>query len=304
MRLTKWAAVLTGVVCTAGVTRGAFTPGDVIAKNNYGEVYDVTAGGTFGFTSKLATIGTADTGKVAFSADDSTMYVSNPNTGNIYVITSSGASSAFATGLINPKGLLRTSSGQLLVAESGPGRIIDITAGGNFSSQTAFASNMSAVDDLAQTSDGRLFAATLNGTIYNMTGGGAMNAGNVFASTSFGVDNLIAAPGGGLLAANPNSEAVFAISGTGGASVFASGLPFNSVAYAPDGKLLAVASNATGNVYDISAGGNIVSPPVLATVSDDALNNLTSVPAIVPEPGTVCVLVFGALANAMARRRW
>jgi hypothetical protein len=124
----------------------AFTPGDVFAASGTSPspVYNVTAGGNLTGATPFATLPGNDFGQIAWSADLSTAYTTQYNTGRVLAITSAGAVSTLATGINGPMGLIRTSAGNLLVGSHNTGAVFDVTAGGDFSAATPFAFGLTA----------------------------------------------------------------------------------------------------------------------------------------------------------------
>jgi glucose/arabinose dehydrogenase len=99
------------------------------------------------------------------------------NGSTITEIAPSGAQSAFASGLSDPRGLAFDSAGNLFVSDGGSGNIYEFTPGG---AQSTFASGVNNVFDLAFNSAGDLFTiGTVNGDIYEYTPGGVQS---IFAS--------------------------------------------------------------------------------------------------------------------------
>jgi hypothetical protein len=274
-----------------------FTPGDVFATAESGDIWNVTAGGDFRTGAvPFADVIVNTSGDPAWSADRSTMYVSSYATGTVYAITPAGVFTPFATGLSTPRGLLTTSAGRLLVTEGGSGQITDITAGGNFTAAAPFASGLAQPYSLAQTPNGNIYAAEISGgEISDVTAGGVIGAAQVFASGINGVQDIIpAASGNGLFAAH--SGGVFAISGTGVKTAFATGRGMQGLTSTAAGRLLA-SDTFTDAVYDVTAGGNLLASPVHARV-----NNVVSIQTVpIPEPASLAL--FALAAAAVKRRR-
>jgi hypothetical protein len=273
-----------------------FNVGDVFARSSTGDIWNITAGGSYTAAAPFADIGFAGTGGLAFAADRSMMYVSNRDLNEVFAVTPTGVVSTFATGLAMPFGLLRAADGRLLVAELSTGEVTDITAGGNFPDAPAFATGLTMPANLAQTADGRIFVTeSTAGEISDITAGGAIGTSAVFTA---GLPNAYAlhaaASGSGLIASDLISSTVYTISATGAATPYGTGRPVYSLDDAPDGHLLAAVSN-TSRVYDISTPGGLTIAPEFATVP--SVVNVAVVP--VPEPASVVVFIVagGALRN-------
>lgn len=295
----KRLVILTVLVFSAGSAHGArFTPGDVFAKNFNGEVWNVTGGGDFTAAPLFTDVGSSNIGDAAWSADLSTMYVSNVNDNTVYAVTPAGGVTPFATGLAAPLGLLTAQDGRLLVADFRAG-VVDITAGGDFTGASPFASGLSNPIDLAQTPDGNIYVTEeTSGEVSNITAGGAIGPAHVLASGVAEAAGLVATPAGnGLMAAAPGSSSVFAITSAGVMTTFASGRQVHGVAYTPDGRLLA-SDNGFNAIYDLTAGGDMAAAPVFARVTDVA--NVAVVP--VPEPAGLAALAIAASAALLRRR--
>jgi hypothetical protein len=275
-----------------------FTPGDLFADTYYGTVYNVTAGGNFASATPFASVGFIDIGKPAWSADLSTMYVSDRVADTVYAIDAAGNVSTFATGLDGPAGLLLTSTGKLLVTEFDAGEVTDISAGGNFTSAAPFAAGMSNPGDLAETPDGRLFASEWGAhEVSNITAGGTITPGDVFVSGLPAVSSLITSQSGGLMATASNAYQVYDITPLGVKTLFGSNAAIWGIGYDASGNLLG-ADLSTNEVRNISAGGDLSTAPVFAS----GLSGLHSV-AVVPVPEPVAALAAAGMALIPIVRR-
>jgi hypothetical protein len=289
------ASVALVVALFAPHARAGYTPGDVFAHNYSGEIHDVTPGGDFTGVPAIANVGNSDVGKMAFSADLSTMYVSNRMNGTVYAVDSSGFVSTFATGLTGPAGILRTSAGQLLVAEFDSGQVTDITTGGSFAGAAPFASNLDLPTDLAQLPDGRVMAAEyFGGGVSDITAGGVIGPANVFVSGFGSCTSIVVSPSGGLMAASSQSSTVWSVSPTGVGTIFGTGAGIWGLAYTATGQLLgADYGSGSGRILDISAGGDLSLAPAFVTNLPET-NSLSAVP--VPEPTSLILLAIGGAA--------
>lgn len=297
--LTCAAALVLGsaVVETANAD---FIPGDVFAGNYSGVIRNITPGGNAALITPLVTVATKDIGKAAFSADLSTMYISDTGTNSVIAVDSAGNSTVFATGLSTPMGITRVADGRLLVTEYTGGEVTDITAGGDFTGAAPFASNLALPGDITQTPDGRIFATqTFSGIVSNITAGGVITAGDTFASGLGQSYSLIPTPSSGLLVAGASSSAIYAVTSAGAVTTFATGRPVWGITYSGTGQLLE-ADYPGNSVYDVSAGGNMLVAPVFAINYSD-VNSLWTVP--VPEPTLGLLLLAPALLSFRRARR-
>jgi hypothetical protein len=291
---------LTVLALAAGQADAAtFTPGDVYAKANAGNLYNITAGGDFTSGAPFSTVGSKTSGKPAWSADLSTMYVSDRTINCVYAISPDGNATVFASGLSRPCGLLRTSSGKLLVTENDSGEVTDISAGGDFSSVAPFASGLNGPQDLAETPSGKLFVAEVLGReISNITAGGVIGPSNILTSGLTNMLSLIPAPiGEGLftVASGSFDFGLYSISPTGVTTTFATGRLFIGITFTPDGKLLA-SDNSTA-VRNVAAGGDANAAPIFAQLGGIA--GMAVVP--IPEPASLAMLAGGLLARRARR---
>ena len=119
--------------------------------------------------------------------------------------------------------MLRTSDGRLLVGEEFGNEITDITAGGDFTGVSAFATGVDTPYGLAESPEGGLFVSEiLQGQVTEFTGGGDFSAAAPFV---FGLDYP------------------------------------DEIVFEDDGRFLAV-QEFLGNVLDISQGGDVSLVPV------------------------------------------
>lgn len=94
----------------------------------------------------------------------------------------------FATGFTNnPRSLLETADGRILLTGLGDGTIIDITAGGNFAGATPFADVAGRATSIVQNSDGRILVGAYTsdpntGWIFDITEGGTFNGPDAIAT--------------------------------------------------------------------------------------------------------------------------
>jgi MYXO-CTERM domain-containing protein len=176
-------------------------PGDFLVTEYTGNsVVDIAAGGDVSVDSRFAT-GLAGPLSLCVGPGND-IYVSNFADGTVDIITDGGdfsAVAAFATGL-GSAGQLLCSTGIVLVADTA-GRIVDATAGGDFSLDQGWAwdDNGTAWSGLIRDGGGNVYTSSfVQGEIYDITGGGDMTDIAAFAT---GVANatILSDSGAGLL---------------------------------------------------------------------------------------------------------
>lgn len=300
----KWIVACAVLGLVSHVSAAAkFTPGDLFAVSNTGRVYNVTAGGDFTNATPFADIGASEIGHIAFSRDLTTMYVSSFINNTVFAIDASGVATPLATNLYHPLGLLMTTDGRLLVVDDNSGgtstkEVTDITDGGDFSyGGPVFASNVGELGfDLAQSVDGRIFVSDgYRDRILDITAGGPASAANQFGPLLSSL-SIEAAPDGGLFATDSDVTRVVKLDANGQPTLVGYNRSLSGVEYTAGGRLLGVDFN-TNEIIDITAGGDMTTAPVFATVT--GVDSVTSVP--LPEPIALCFFLPGA--RILRRRR-
>lgn len=302
------AAILHAVLAATGLARGAaaqatFQTGDVYvieAVAGEARIHDVTAGGDFLGATPFATLaGTgAASGEICFSAKLDTMYVADVAAGTVHAVSAAGDVSTFATGLTFPVAVAcRSGSVYAQEISSGPdpsnGSVVDVTAGGDFTSAPAFVSSPTALRGLAVTSGAALLVGSWDdGRVRVGTSGGA------FASLPL----LAALPGDGVVQSieeGPNGEILVAVFLDEGASAyeggplydFASGTPvawatgldfMNSATRVTNGQVLAT-TFTSAEIFDVTGGGDFSLAAPFAT----GFGALDTALAAVPEPSSL-----------------
>ncbi len=128
----------------------AFSAGDVFWAPGACEspcgVFEITGGGNFG-TETLIAETTESPGQMAWSEDSETLYISEFFMNRILSVSSAGSVSTFATGISGPTGLIRLSDGRILASSYRDKIVIDVSAGGDFTSAVPFAQGMPGYGD-------------------------------------------------------------------------------------------------------------------------------------------------------------
>lgn len=303
-RMCAGALVMSGTIFGAAI----FQSGTVYDGQNNGNLtlFDVTGGGAIASPFLDRNPGDAF-GQIGFSQDLHTAYLTVLSTNEILALDASAHLTAFATGILNPSGLVVTNSGHILVASFNDGTVYDITNGGDFSSVTPFAMGLNSPRDLLQVSAGVILVAdSSTGDIFNIAGGGDFSAATPFA-TGLGPIAALAEFNGHLYAATYGGSKVFDVTAGGdfsSAAAFASGLSFAGLTVDGANRLLANDASGTG-IYDISKGGDFSAASPFATIAggqQDAL--FGTVPAVsqTPEPVTL-PFSGGVLAGIWFTRR-
>ena len=163
----------------------AAAPGDFLVTEFEGDsVVDISAGDDVSADMRFAT-GLAGPVSLCVGPNDD-IYVSNFGDGSIDIITDGGdysAVAAFAVGLGSP-GQLLCSTGIVLVTDLG-GRVLDVTAGGDFSGDQGWAwdDNGTAWSGLIREGGGTVYvSAFTQGEIYDISGGGDFTGATAFAT--------------------------------------------------------------------------------------------------------------------------
>jgi hypothetical protein len=137
------AALTASFAVTAPSVAASFTPGDLFLGGT--QITNVTAGGNVAGQAPLVTRTNGGNGEqLAFSHDLSTAYLSVcGGSANVVAVSADGSVQDFARVGTNScvTGLVMTHSGQLLASNWFTGHIFDITAGGDFSAASPFATN-------------------------------------------------------------------------------------------------------------------------------------------------------------------
>ena len=172
-----------------GVSSAVAAPGDFLVTEYTGDsVVDVSGGGDVSADARFAT-GLSGPVSLCVGPNDD-IYVSNFVDGTVDIITDGGdfaAVPAFAEGLGNP-GQLLCSTGIVLVADTA-GRVIDVTAGGDFSLDQGWAwdNNGTTWSGLIRDGGGNVYVSAFSeGEVYDITGGGDFTDASPFA---FGIPN-------------------------------------------------------------------------------------------------------------------
>jgi cysteine-rich repeat protein len=167
------------------------------------------------------------------------LYVSSSSTGSVRRVTTQGDQAAvtpYSTGLSFPTGICVGPGANIYVADIDTGVIKVAYQGADLSSATAFATGLNAPAGMVCTATQILVANYGNGTVVDATSGGDLSAATPFAS---GLGNVV------------------------------------ELFRASDGTLLAT-TEAPGNVFNITAGGNFASIPAFVTgTSDTAFGGVT-----------------------------
>lgn len=289
--------VLAGAAVSLSATP-LFVPGDLLWATQDGRIYDVptTSTTSTNYTSKqpIANLGATVYGQMAFSFDAKTAYVSVYGANKVVGISDSGVVSNFATDVANPSGLIRTSTGKMLVASLTEGKVYDITSG----AAVLYATGLVNPRNMVETSAGIYIADQGNKTVKLLT------PGNMAAVTplAYNIDAVaLASFNDHLYAAGSESGWVFDITAGGnmtGKTPFARNKPFTSLAVG-NGKLYAGTNSgsvANSGIWEIpKASNSFTSTNAVAynmALSGDTLlsvvpNAVTPPPpSQVPEPGT------------------
>lgn len=189
-----WAVSAEGSVSSfainAGTTKGIVRTADGrlltsvgVAPN--GKVFDITAGGNFSGTPPVFASGFRSPGNLFQLANGHILLSdTDSNLPRVLDITAGGvftdSDQGFAFGFTGVLGdVVQTSSGRLFVTNFN--KVFDITAGGDFSSATPFATGQF-FDGLTEDGSGRLLAsADDTGKVYDITAGGNFSLATPFA---------------------------------------------------------------------------------------------------------------------------
>lgn len=274
--------------------------------NSQQRILEVGAGGNFLTATPFGLAPDRVYGQFAFESDLTLAYIPSFFINRILTLTPEGVvnGTPFATGINRPTGLLeiRTGvlAGHLLCGSFGQDRILDITAGGDFSAASSFATGTPSVRNLVELSNGTILAATSNG-VRNITAGGLSTS---FA-TGFSGRDILQAPDGRVFVTT-STGFVFDISGGGSfsaATPFATGKVFSGLAINDAGRLLASVSDSgtsLSEIYDITTGGNFSAATAFATnLPGQSETALDTVP--IPEPSSAILILCGA-APCLHRR--
>ncbi|HKW30396.1 MAG TPA: HYR domain-containing protein, partial [Verrucomicrobiae bacterium] len=147
------------------------------------------------------------------------LFVANSGAGQVVEFTPGGAGSIFASGLNQPLGLAFDSGDNLFVADSGSGNIYKFTSGG---AQSTFASGLNTPFGLAMDSAGNLYEADdASGNINKFTPAGVQST---FASGLNLPVGLAFNSAGDLFEGDFGSSNIYEFTPAGAKSTFASGL--------------------------------------------------------------------------------
>ncbi len=275
-------AVLGALVPVFGTP--TFQTGDLFWSSSTNvKIYDVLTGGDLRSATPFATIGASGNyGQIAFSADLTTAYVTVWSANKVVAVSATGQVTDFATGIAGPTGIIRTSSGKLLVADNTNGRIYDITAGGNFASATAYATGLNGPRNFVETPNGVYVANQNANTIIKIGSGGNLSAVTPFATNILRPADLEFF--NNKIYATMDARQVYDITSGGNImgtrSAWATGRYFYGLA-ASGGKLYAStdAGDLSGpTIYDITAGGNMASKSSYARMPGIGDSILDAVP--------------------------
>ncbi len=281
-------------VCVAAQLAGragdamAFSPGDVFWAPGACEspcgVFDITGGGTFGIETLIAET-TESPGQMAWSEDSETLYISEFFMNRILAVSSAGSVSTFATGISGPTGLVRLSDGRILASSYRDKIVIDVSAGGDFSTATPFASGFGSPRNMLQFADGSILLADQGSNrAVDITAGGDFSNVQGFAyGIPRGPFDLIEDASGRILASSFDGAFEITLGGDfSGATPFAFGIQFIGLAIDAEGRTLAT-DFSSSNIYDISAGGDFTSAvPFAQGMPGYGDTSLDSVPVLSP----------------------
>jgi hypothetical protein len=288
-----------GLAISAGsLAAQTFQTGDVYlieAGVDEARIHNITAGGDFSGATPFATLdGTgAVVGEICFSAKLDTMYVADIDADVVYAISAAGAVSTFATGLSNPVAVA-CRSGSVFAQEfsSGPdpsnGSLVDISAGGDFSSAPAFVTSATALRGLATTAGAVLLVGSWDGGEVRIG-----TLGGAFTSLPL----LAAMPGAGVVQSieeGPNGEIFVVVDdeigvfeggpiydfASGTPVAWATGLDFvNTATRVTTGDVLAT-TFTSDEIIDVTGGGDFTLAVAFAT----GFGELDTAIAAVPVP--------------------
>jgi cysteine-rich repeat protein len=178
----------------------------------------------------------------------------------------------FATGLTEPMGLCQGPGGHIYVTENGSGEVTIITAGGNFTGAQAFATGLDTPASLLCTPTQILVTELLDGQVTDITAGGDFTTTPGFATTDTNPADLLR-DGQGRLWVTTFDDGVIEITAGGdfrNATYYAPNNldPDASLALTRIGPMLLVANELTDQVLNFTAGGNMSTLPVFATVNE------------------------------------
>ncbi len=220
---------------TAGRCHATFTPGDVFAADGVinPNLFNITAGGDYTLAAPFATLPGSQSGQLVWAPDLSVAFATVWGSSRVVAISPAGEVTSFATGLSGPTGIAFTPDGRLMVCESNPGEITDITAGGDFIGVTPFATGLSVPLGLEVYNGQLLVAEQMPGEISNVTGGGVIGPSHVYA---FGLTNPrdMEVGADGLYVTEPQAMQVTRITTPGNYSAaepFATGRYFTALAF-------------------------------------------------------------------------
>jgi hypothetical protein len=289
------------IVIAPDFAKAGFVPGDVLYVE-FNSVYNIRNGGNFSSAKPLAPLPSTSLGQIAFDSDLQAAYVSQTELGEILKITSSGTVSVFAQVPHGNFGMIRLKDGRLL-ATIGGGRVADISAGGDLTAVTPFATGLGFTRDFLETSDGRILIASQDtGKVFDITHGGDFSKAIPFAS-GLGVNADLAQDSNGrIFVSQFNLQRVTDITNGGDfttATPFATGQSFMGLTIDGQGRLLASIIGPVGtsaSVYDISAGGDF---RFAAPFASGLPAGETNIDTAVPEPS---IGLLGGLAVIGALR--
>ncbi len=165
------------LVCAAA-SLGAtplFVTGDLIwATYQDSRLFEITPGTTsqnLSGATPFQTLNGMQIGQMAFSADATTAYMTVYGQNRVVAISNTGEVRTVATGITSPTGIIRTSSGKLLVSSWDTGKIYDITGanGESFASAQAWAWGLSSPRNLLETPNGIYVSEQYGNSITRIT---------------------------------------------------------------------------------------------------------------------------------------
>jgi hypothetical protein len=282
-------------------------PGDVLYVADK-SVYNIRNGGNFTNAKPLATLPDIVLGQSAFDLDLKAAYVSQTQLGEILKVTSDGTVSVFATVPHGNFGMIRLRDGRLL-STIGKGRIADITAGGDLTNVTPFATGLGFTRGILETRDGRMLVASQDtGKVYDITHGGDFTNSTAFASGLDAIAKLVQDASGRIFVSQFNLQRVMDITAGGNfsnATPFAIGKSFMGLTIDGEGRMLSSPIGSItqpGSVYDITAGGSFAgAAPTFASGLTSGETNMDTAP--VPEPSVGLAAAVLSLAMPLLRRR-
>ena len=311
----RWWAVLAVPLLTPAVAAG-FTPGEVYwapgSCSGPCGFFDVTGGGDRQGASPLAVIDRSP-GQIAWRGMPLAGYLTQFASNAVVRVGANGAVNTFAVGIDGATGLLATRGGRLLAVSFDDGAVYDISAGGDQSAATPFASGFDSPRNLLELATGQILLAdqsSLGRAVYDITAGGDFSSATPFAwgFPPDGPYDLVQNGAGRIFAST--DAGVFDITGGGSfasATPHASGRNFVGLAVDGAGRLLALELESD-MIYDITAGGDYAAAAPFAWnldgFGDSALDTVPALaPPAVPSLGSNGVGLLSGLLSLLGAAR-